>query len=209
MAKKKKRKNSIQKELSTNIETKNNETSTDKRATKRAIVLGTEKKNRKPLAMLLAIAIVILFSGGAFFVMSRGGESASTAIAKTPYIPSGTASQITYPVAMFQDGQALHFEHKGDGVTVKYFILKSSDGIIRAAFDACDVCWAAGKGYYQDGDNMVCRNCSRRFASVRVNEVKGGCNPAPLNRTVEGDQLVIQVKDILDGKQFFNLSGKV
>jgi uncharacterized membrane protein len=53
---------------------------------------------------------------------------------------------------------------------------------------------------------MVCRNCGRRFASVLVNEVKGGCNPAPLYRTISGDQLVIQVKDILEGKQYFNFS---
>jgi uncharacterized membrane protein len=53
---------------------------------------------------------------------------------------------------------------------------------------------------------MVCRNCGKRFASVKVNEVKGGCNPAPLNRLVSGDLTVIKVKDILEGKQYFNLS---
>ena len=85
---------------------------------------------------------------------------------------------------------------------------RSSDGIIRAAFDACDVCWPAGKGYYQEGDYMVCRNCGRRFASVLVNEVKGGCNPAPLNRGVTGDKLLINVNDIVEGKQYFDFSGK-
>ena len=97
---------------------------------------------------------------------------------------------------------------KTGSITVRYFILKSSDGIVRAAFDACDVCWPAGKGYYQDGDSMVCRNCGRRFHSVLINEVKGGCNPAPLTRSVDGDQLVIKVDDILKGKPYFNFSGK-
>ena len=92
--------------------------------------------------------------------------------------------------------------------TIRYFILKSSDGIIRAAFDACDVCWPAGKGYYQDGDYMVCRNCGRRFASVLVNEVQGGCNPAPLNRSIQNDKVVIQIKDIQEGRQYFKLDGK-
>ena len=53
---------------------------------------------------------------------------------------------------------------------------------------------------------MVCRNCGRRFASVKVNEVKGGCNPAPLKREVLGENLVIQVKDILEGRQYFDFS---
>ncbi|MGD9215945.1 MAG: DUF2318 domain-containing protein [Desulfobacteraceae bacterium] len=105
--------------------------------------------------------------------------------------------------------KARHFDFKAGELTVRYFILKSSDGVIRAAFDACDVCWPAGKGYYQKGDEMVCRNCGRRFASVLVNEVQGGCNPAPLNRRVEGDQLILRVEDILTGKSYFNFKEKV
>jgi uncharacterized membrane protein len=104
------------------------------------------------------------------------------------------------------DGEAKFFQYQHDDLTIKYFILKSSDGVIRAAFDACDVCWPAGKGYYQDGDHMVCRNCGRRFASVLVNEVKGGCNPAPLHRSIQDQQVVIQVKDLLEGVRYFDFS---
>ena len=114
------------------------------------------------------------------------------------------ASEVVYPVKDFQNGDARFYSYPaGNGVTIKYFIVKSSDGVIRAAFDACDVCFEAGRGYEQKGDFMVCKNCGRRFASVRVNVVEGGCNPAPLKREVQGDKLVIQVKDILEGKQFF------
>lgn len=114
-------------------------------------------------------------------------------------------AEITYPVARFADGKAHHFSYSAPGgITVKYFIIKSSDGVIRAAFDACDVCWPSGKGYQQEGDYLVCRNCGKRFASKLVGEVKGGCNPAPLQRTVQGDQLAIQVKDILEGRKYFN-----
>ena len=81
--------------------------------------------------------------------------------------------------------------------------------MLRAAFDACDVCWPSGKGYYQSGDYMVCRNCGKRFASVKVNEVRGGCNPAPLTRKVVGENLVVQVKDIVnEGSKYFNFSGR-
>ena len=117
------------------------------------------------------------------------------------------ATEVAYPVHDFADGKARHFEYKTeDGLRVRYFILKSTDGVIRAAFDACDVCWPANKGYFQRGDFMVCRNCGRQFASVKVNEVKGGCNPAPLYRRVVGDQLLIQIEDILEGKKYFNFA---
>ncbi len=114
-----------------------------------------------------------------------------------------------YPVKSFEGGKAKFFEYKtGDRVAIKYFILKSSDGVIRAAFDACDVCWREGKGYMQNGDFMVCRNCGQRFASVRVNEVKGGCNPAPLAREIKEGNVVIKAGDLLAGKQYFSLSKK-
>jgi uncharacterized membrane protein len=114
------------------------------------------------------------------------------------------AAEVVYPVKDFQNGDARFYSYPaGNGVTIKYFVLKSSDGVIRAAFDACDVCFEAGKGYTQKGDFMVCKNCGRRFASVRVNEVTGGCNPSPLTREIKGDKVFLQVKDILEGKRYF------
>ena len=176
----------------------------DKTAAKKAAVLGTEKKSRIPL--FVAVIGVALIAAAAVFYFSQGSGDRS-AIASAPSASAGTF--VTFPADLFEDGKARHFEHVDGNHTIRYFILKSSDGVIRAAFDACDVCWPAGKGYYQEGDNMVCRNCGRRFASVLVNEVQGGCNPAPLNRTMENGKLVIQIKDILEGRQYFNFEGKV
>jgi len=174
---------------------------------KKATVLGAQNKSKAPL-IIASVALVLLI-GGAVAYIGLGNTNTVSATASHSTPGASAATHVSYPVSQFSDGKARHFEYKAsDGTTVKYFILKSSDGIIRAAFDACDVCWPAGKGYYQEGDHMVCRNCGRRFASVLVNEVKGGCNPAPLTRTVQGDQLVLQVEDILLGRQYFNFSGK-
>ncbi len=104
---------------------------------------------------------------------------------------------LSIPVKDISDGQAHYFEVKADdGILVKFFTVKSQDGIIRAAIDSCDVCYKSGKGYIQEGDVMVCTNCGRRFATDRINEVKGGCNPAPLMRKIDGDNLVVSMKDI-------------
>jgi len=101
------------------------------------------------------------------------------------------------PIAEITDGKAHFFEVKAhDGITVSFFVIKSSDGVIRAAIDACDVCYRSGKGYVQKGDFMVCTNCGRKFASTKINEVKGGCNPAPLKRKVSDKNLIIEMKDI-------------
>ncbi len=176
--------------------TKNNQ---EIRDAKKAAVLGTERKNHLPV--ILVICAVLLGGAGVYFAINGIGSDAVSSTANLA--PKPTGDQVVYQVSQFADGQARHFEFKHKDLTIRYFILKSSDGIIRAAFDACDVCWPANKGYYQDGDVMVCRNCGRRFASVLVNEVKGGCNPAPLERSVQGEQLILKVQDILEGKQYF------
>ena len=182
----------------------NKKVTLEKRQAKKDMVLGTEKKGRLPLIVAIVCSALIV-GGGIFFAGYNRSETETVAASFTS---ENSASQISLPATLFEDGKARHFQHVAGEFNIKYFVLKSSDGIIRAAFDACDVCWPAGKGYYQEGDHMVCRNCGRRFASVLVNEVKGGCNPAPLNRRVENGQVIIEVKDILQGRQYFNFSGK-
>jgi len=123
-------------------------------------------------------------------------------------VMAAPATQVTYPEKTFANGKAQHFTYKtGEGLTIRYFIIRSSDGVIRAAFDACDVCWPENKGYFQKGDFMVCKNCGKQFPSARINEVRGGCNPAPLERKVENGNVILQVTDILQGKAYFDPRG--
>jgi uncharacterized membrane protein len=172
----------------------------EREAAKRAAVLGAGEKKRKllPFVIISIFSCLLVFVGINFF--NKTGETPQSV---------AHANQITHPVKIFEDGRARHFQFDTkDGLSIKYFVLKSSDGVIRAAFDACDVCWRSGKGYRQAGDYMICRNCGKRFASVKVNVVRGGCNPAPLNREVAGENLVIKVKDILEGRQYFDFGGR-
>jgi uncharacterized membrane protein len=177
----------------------------EKSAEKKAAVLKPEKKSQSPLRTMLVVAVLVA-GGLMFYLLQAGFQSTPKASGIQPEV---TATEVSFQVQDFSDGQARHFQYPtGNGITVRFFVLKSSDGVIRAAFDACDVCWRSGKGYYQDGDFMVCRNCGKRFASIKVNEIKGGCNPAPLDRTMVGDKLVLKVTDILKGAQYFDLAAR-
>ena len=182
----------------------------DLRSRKKAAVMGANNKKEGYLLPAIIAVLVVAGVAGGYTVFSGKSEAPTTAAVQgvQPAPPPTDDSRVTYPVAMFADGKARHFDFKTDEHTIRYFVIQSADGVLRAAFDACDVCWPAGKGYYQEGDHMVCRNCGRRFASNKVNEVKGGCNPAPLDRRVEGDQLVIETDDIRAGKGYFDFKGK-
>jgi uncharacterized membrane protein len=168
---------------------------------KRAAFQGTRKKHGSLWAILVCAG---LLAGGLISYMQVKQSGAERA----PVAGASAGSSLILPVSTFDDGRARFFSHKEGKTEIRYFILKSSDGVLRAAFDACDVCWHAGKGYVQDGDIMVCRNCGRRFASVNVNEVQGGCNPAPLLRRVQDGNLIIEGEDIRQGKSYFDFGRK-
>jgi uncharacterized membrane protein len=182
----------------------------DLRTRKKEAVMGSDKKKGGLVPIIMAVVLVAGIAGG-YMVYTQ--QSTSTVTASSPAVPAAkvlaTPGLVSYPVSQFDDGQAKHFDYQDGDKTIRYFVIKSADGVVRAAFDACDVCWPAGKGYYQEGDAMVCRNCGRKFASNLVNEVQGGCNPAPLKRRVENGMLVIQPDDIRKGASYFDFKGKV
>ncbi|MFC1884787.1 Fe-S-containing protein [Thermodesulfobacteriota bacterium] len=143
--------------------------------------------------MKIRFAIAVAVITGLLLVMNNACSSYGSKDGEL--IPKN--GNIRIPLKEIDDGKAHYFNVKADdGITVKFFVLKSRDGIVRAAIDACDVCFRSGKGYVQEGDYMVCQNCGQRFLSSKINEVKGGCNPAPLKRKIEGQDLIISMNDI-------------
>ena len=82
-----------------------------------------------------------------------------------------------------------------DGTEVELVALKDSKGNLRTAFNACQVCYSSGKGYYvQDGNYLVCQNCGNSFTIDQVGIASGGCNPWPIldsDRTVTDDEIQI------------------
>ncbi|WP_136796492.1 MULTISPECIES: DUF2318 domain-containing protein [Desulfosediminicola] len=141
---------------------------------------------------IVIACLLLAFSSHAFFNVF-GGSGKVTAV----------GGEVILSLAEVSDGKAHHFSYEHDKTEIKFFVMKSPDGVMHAAFDACDVCYPAKKGYSQDGDFMVCNNCGMRFHSSRINHEQGGCNPAPLNHAVKGKDLVIKVADLLPGARFF------
>jgi len=170
---------------------------------KRDKVLKGNKKFEFRWEWLIPIVIVII--GVVFVVWPRNEEGrlglgSASASYKRVKAKDGVVS---IPVSTFDDYKARYFVYKFPEKSVYFFVLKSSDGVIRAAFDSCDVCFRERKGYRQEGDLMICNNCGQAFPSVRINIEKGGCNPAPLERTTLGSDVVLQVSNIYRGVGYF------
>lgn len=145
---------------------------------------------RTRYAVLIAMALTLIFNGQALAAGLAFWKKGAPEL-------KPVKQQVEIPLSSISDGKAHHFKVRAsDGLMVTFFTLMSKDGVIRSAIDACDVCYRSGKGYKQDGDFMVCGNCGQRFASHKINEIRGGCNPAPLKREIVGDNLVIAMADI-------------
>jgi uncharacterized membrane protein len=50
---------------------------------------------------------------------------------------------------------------------------------------------------------MVCNNCGMKFRSDMINEVQGGCNPAPIQRSVADGKIVIAAAELEQGGKYF------
>ena len=105
------------------------------------------------------------------------------------------------------DGDAHFYSAEVDGKSVRVIAVKLADGSIRTAFDACQVCFDSGRGYYkQEGYTLVCQNCGNRFTLDQVGLSSGGCNPAPIgetDRTDDGTNIVIPAATLRKGAILF------
>jgi hypothetical protein len=204
---------------------KQNSTSRAAKRSRFASSEGSKPGGASPLILIAGVVVALILIGGAIFALSRpspaAGEAAApqqasaaagsevwmvsaATIGHEPY-PQVVAEDgvIRLPLSTFDDYKAHHYTYMNQGHPIEFFVLKSKDGVVRAAFNACDVCFASKKGYTQDGDEMICNNCGRRFPADQINVVHGGCNPSPLERSVDSDYLVIPEEAIIAGGDYF------
>ena len=110
---------------------------------------------------------------------------------------------VTLDISKFSNGEARHYVYREGGALIRFFIVKDAQGVVRAALDACDVCWRENKGYKLQNGAMLCVNCGQQFALSRIGEVRGGCNPHPIAFTSEGGSFTITTGELSAGAKYF------
>ena len=152
---------------------------------------------KKSPVTLLLIVISLLVTASALIgwlgIPGIGGEKSVTA----------SVGKVTIPLVDLNHGQAHFYSYKGQGGKIPFFVIKGKDGTVRAAFDACDVCYKEKKGYEQKDEEMICKNCNQAFPVAKIGTVSGGCNPSPLKTTPSDATLEIVVGDLEAGAHYF------
>jgi len=138
--------------------------------------------------MLLALLVVVGCSSGT----SNSNVKSSAELSAT----EGTIHIDTNTIT----NNVQKFTYNSNGIAVTYFAVRGSDGEVRTAFDACDVC-GGKKGYVQQGTDIKCLNCGRVFSIDGLGtQNKGyGCWPSYLSHEIKNGQLIIKVSELEAG----------
>jgi uncharacterized membrane protein len=165
-----------------------------RRTAPRALVLAAPRP--LPLRLALALGLPLLAAAVLYLSACSSGPSGASAM-------KVEGDTIKLDTAAVSDGKAHFFSQAVDGKPVRFFVVKSPDGVLRAAMDACVACFAEKKGYRQEGEHMVCNNCGQKFHTSKINDIKGGCNPIPLDRTADGPTVSIPLAGLRQSARYF------
>ncbi len=158
-------------------------------------LLADQQRDRfwKLFATAASLLVIVLIS--AQFIYSR------TAQAMTPpeqiKIENGEASISTGQLA---DHDLHRYVIDVGGVDVRVIAILDSSGTVRAGLDACAIC--GHQGYYQDGKNVICRNCGAVIYVPTIG-LAGGCNPIHIDYLIEGDKLHIAAATLAEAARSF------
>ena len=160
------------------------------------------RRNYNWLFLVVIAGLVLVI---AYLVTSRWNQDPTTTVVNAKAIQlAPSMSEVRIPLSEVSDGKAKFYDTTlADGRSARFFVIRTADGVYRTALDACPVCFDAHRGYYQDGNSMVCRKCGRHFSVNSVGYGTSGCHPLGLHGTVDGNNLLIQTSDLENGSQYF------
>jgi uncharacterized membrane protein len=125
-------------------------------------------------------------------------------LAAPPGLAVAAGGSVALPVSLFADGRPHPYRSRtAAGREVRLFVVQGHDGVVRAAFDACVLCFRLRRGCQQEGDRMVCVNCRKSLRSSNDQSIVTGCGPAPLERSADGLRVVLRTRDLDRGAVYF------
>lgn len=146
---------------------------------------------------ILGVLGALLVLGLAYLAFAGPNKSSAVTVVKPVPAADSSSGEVQIPLSEVSTGEAKFYEYKASNrKIVRFFVIKSSDGVYRAAADACDVCYREKMGYHQEGNDLVCNKCQKHFPSAAVNVITGGCNPDGIPRTIQGDKLLIAASEL-------------
>lgn len=147
-----------------------------------------QQRERRWMSLTAVTAFVVLIALTAEHLSARAAAELSPA---TPVESSDDA--IRLPAAQVNDGNLHRFSFTRGATTTRFLVIRRPDGTLATALDACQICGPIG--YYQQGRNVICKNCAAVIYIPSIG-LPGGCNPIPIASRLEAGELVIPVSEL-------------
>lgn len=118
-----------------------------------------------------------------------------------PAVPlEAREGMLRIPVAMLADGGLHRFAYRLDGTDLRLLAIKTGEDRYATALDACELCGPLG--YYQDGDRVICLNCTADIYVPTIGRA-GGCNPIPLPSVSTADSILVDIEVLAEHVEVF------
>lgn len=93
-----------------------------------------------------------------------------------------------------EDGKLHRYEYiTEEGISVRFIVIKKSEGAYGVGLDACDICGPGG--YFERNGEVICKLCDVVMNKGTIG-FPGGCNPVPLSYIVHGGKIKIKITDL-------------
>jgi len=138
----------------------------------------------KTSATAVGLLIIVLISGE--FIYSQVAQAVSP-----PERLTLVNGEVRIPVSSLGTMKLNRYVVHAGGADVRVLAILDESDTVRVGLDACLICGT--KGYYQDGSNVICRNCAAAM-NIPTIGMPGGCNPIHIDYRVENGALIISEK---------------
>lgn len=169
---------------------------------KRFFTLRVQRQSPSRGGAVIASGLGVLVPGVVVVCVVMLHRREDPAIVPAELLPQG--GDVRFAAGEFKEGRARFYRYAtAGGREIRFFVMRTSGGLIRTALDGCEICVKERRGYRQAGNAMVCNTCGRSFPSTRIGLVHGDCNPMTLERVVEGDQLLLKAATLKSAAAYF------
>lgn len=148
----------------------------------------TARRERRWAVLACTTAFIFIFMVTAEFIYAK--EPAISAATEVAFNANGNAVISTKDLPQ---GELHRYSVTVNNVKVRFLLYRKPDGKVASIFDACQIC--GGVGFYKGTSGIICKNCAAPVNPQSVGQ-PGGCNPIPLQSTLDGDSVVISKSDL-------------
>jgi uncharacterized membrane protein len=142
------------------------------------------------------VVVVLLIGAAVSYIETTADEPNFTIVAEKPLISIDSNSLKKGDVQFFA-----YISRSGD--KIRFLLARDSTGKIKAAFDACKLCYIYRKGYYFSHGDLVCRYCGNRYTLEAMESGAASCAPIMLPFQMNGQVVTIKAADLEGGEKLF------